>query len=111
MIHRTADTAILPACVFKTGQLVELLPNLICRPAFRGESQVAVHVWSPLHELRLEVGDGSGHLFVDLAAHAGGAEEDGVAEQTDGDVDIADTSEEAVAAERVEGFARISKEE
>lgn len=111
VIHRTTDTAILPTGMFQTGQLIELLPNLICRPTLRGKSQVTVHIRSTLHELGLEVIDGSRHLLVDLAAHAGGAEEDGVAEQTDGDVDIANTSEEAVAAERIEGFARIAKEE
>jgi hypothetical protein len=111
MIHRTADTAILPAGVFQTGQLVEFLPDLICRPTFRGESQIAIYVRSTLHKLRFEIGNGSRNLLVDLAADAWGAEEDRVAEQTDGNVDIADTSEETVAAKRVEGFARISKEE
>lgn len=48
-------------------------------------------------------------LLVDSAAHAGGTEEDRVAEQTDSDVDITDTSEKAVSA-RVEGLTRIPKD-
>jgi hypothetical protein len=50
-------------------------------------------------------------LLINLAAHTGSTQEEGVTEETSGDVDIADAAEQAVAAERVEGLARVPEKE
>lgn len=46
-----------------------------------------------------------------MAAHAGRTEEEGVAEESDGDVDVAQTAEKAIAAEGVVGPACVAEEE
>lgn len=50
-------------------------------------------------------------MLIDLAADTGNAQEDAVAEQAERDVDVADAAEDAVAADGVEGLARIPKDE
>lgn len=50
-------------------------------------------------------------MLIDLAAHAGRPEEKGVAEESNGDVDVAQATEEAVAAEGVVGLACVAEEE
>lgn len=111
MIHRTADTAIFPASVLQASQFIELSTDLVRRPTFLRERQIPSHIGTTLHKLGLEILDSSRHLFIDCTAHAGGAKEDGITEQTDGDVDIANTAEEAVPAERIEGLARVPEDE
>lgn len=111
MVHSAAHSAILPTGMLQARQLIKLLANPVWRPTFLGECEIPVHVRSTLHKLRLKVLDCRGDLLIDLTTHSGGAEEDGVAEQSDGDVDIADAAEEAVAAERVEGLACVAENE
>jgi hypothetical protein len=49
-------------------------------------------------------------LFVDLATDSGEAQEDGIAEETDGGVDIPETAEEAITTQRVERFADVAED-
>jgi hypothetical protein len=50
-------------------------------------------------------------LLINLAADTRDAKEDTVAEQAEGDIDVADAAEDAVATDGVEGLARIPKDE
>ena len=111
VIHGTTDTAIFPARMLQARQLVQLGTNLIGRQAFLGERQVPGYIRPTLYKLGFEVLDRSRDLLVDLAADTGGAEENGVAPETDGDVDIAEAADKAVATKRVKGSARVSDDE
>lgn len=111
MIHGAADPAILPAGMLQPSKFTELGADLIGSPSFLGQSQIPVDIRSTLHQLFLKICDGSGDLLINLASHTGSAEENRVAPQTDGDVDVAKAAKETVAPERVESLARVSKNE
>lgn len=111
MIHSTAHPTIFPARVLHTSEFSELLTNLLRTPTFLWKSKVPINVRSGRHKLFLQVLQGSLHLLVDLAAHTGGAQKDRVTEQANGEVDIADAAEEAVAAEGVKGLAGVAEKE
>lgn len=111
MVHGAADPAILPARMLQPSQFAELSANLVGSPSFLRESQVPVHIGTTLHQLLLKIRDGSRNLLVNLAAHPGSAEEYRVAPPADGKIDVADAAEKTIATERVEGLARVSKNE
>jgi hypothetical protein len=97
--------------MLQASQLIEFLTNLIGGPTFRGQGEITVHIRPALHKLGFEFFDRSRDLLINLAAHTGSTQEEGVTEETSGDVDIADAAEQAVAAERVEGLARVPEKE
>jgi len=111
MVYRTAHSSIFPAGMFQVSQLSELLSNLIRRPAVLGQRKVPSHIGTALHKLQLEVLDGRRDLLIDLASDAGGAQEDRVTEQANGEVEIANAAKKAVATERIEGLARVAENE
>lgn len=111
MIHSTAHPAIFPARVLHISEFPELLTDLLWTPTFLRKCKIPVNVRASRHKLFLQILQGSLHLLVDLAAHTGGAQKDRVTEQAEGEVDIADATEEAVAAEGVKGLAGVAEEE
>lgn len=50
-------------------------------------------------------------MLINLSADTGRAQEETIAEEAQGDIDIADAAEDAVAADGVEGFAGVAQDE
>jgi hypothetical protein len=111
MVNGAANATIFPAGMFKSSQFVKFSADLLRRPALLGQCKIPCNIRPRVNQLRLEIRDRSAHLLINLAADTRDAKEDTVAEQAEGDIDVADAAEDAVATDGVEGLARIPKDE
>ena len=92
-------------------QLVQFRADLFRTPSLLGQTHVLDDTGPLGHEFGLKPGYSGGNLLVNFAADAGGAEEEGVEEEADLEVEVADCAEDAMAAERVEGSFEDTEDE
>lgn len=97
--------------MLQVGQLVQLGANLLGGPSFLGKGQISSDTGTRLDEFVFHILNCAGHLFVNLTTDSGEAQEDGVAVETDGGVDISETADEAITTKRVERFADVTEDE
>ena len=111
MIHSTTNPSIFPHRMLHPRQFVQFRADLFWTPSLLGQAHVLDDAGTLGHEFGLEPCDSGGDLLVDFAADARGAEEEGVEEETDPEVDIADCAEDTMAAEGVERSLEDAEEE
>lgn len=110
VIDSTTDTTILPARMFHVRQLVELSANLFSGPSFLRKIQITINAGPRRDEFRFKILNSCGNLLINLATDAREPQEDGITEETDGGVGIADAAEDAITAQRIECLANVAKD-
>lgn len=111
VVNSAANATIFPTRMFKTSQLIQFRAHSIPRPSLLRQRQIAHDIGARVHELRFQIGDCRADLLIDLSADAGRAQEETIAEEAQRDIDVADAAEDAVPADRVEGFAGVAEDE
>lgn len=97
VIHGARHEAVLPSRVVHVRQSLQLCPHSVSWEPFLGQDQLPSHAC--VDKLALEFVERLLHLFANLAAHAGRAEEVAIADSLDVAVELEDGADDASTLE------------
>jgi hypothetical protein len=109
VVHGATNLTFLPARPLHLYQSRHLRLDLLCAPWLLGQCEVLCRIG--VHKLGLEGCNGGGDLLVDLSSDAWGAQEELVRLLAQKGVCVCDGAEDAMAVDKVVGFAGPAQEE